>query len=536
MKKRIMSLFLVATLAITVFAGCSDQGTIKSENNNGETSGQEANNAESEDKYAEKITVSLARRGDTRSVEEDLFTPFLEEKFNLKLEVTDINNNDFVTKMNVLYASGEAPDVNTASRPEFMLTEWIDSGYLRGYTKEEVEEKFPNYFSQYTEEEWENIWPSISHSDDKTYYLPSRRADRMNMAWIYRADTFEELNLEFPESTDDIIEVMRTIKDETGRIPYVAASSGAVLWAFTGFLQAFGLPELAPRDLSYVDPISGDFIPYAFVTDNFREHIKFMNQLYEEGLIWKEFSTGTDDQVNAMKSQGHNYIQWGYPDAIEEYTRLSQNADPDAKWDWAKVMLSNDPEKGVYFKADPYYTADGTSFSVDADDKVIERFIDYMDWMHTEEGMVFRTYGIEGETYEKEGDNYILKEQMVSPIKSEGKTLTNYGFITVGRQHPNLSEYYKPYLTELVDTFMDRDGYYYHTAPIMDFTDEENSELADIATSLTQTVEENYAKFIMGQTDIEDDKDWDSYLKALEKLGLERLEEIRTEAYERAQE
>ena len=528
-----MSLLLVAVLVISVFAGCSNRRSSKSKKNE-TTSKQGANNADPGNKYAEKITVSLARRGDTRSVDEDIFTPFLEEKFNLKLKVTDINNNDFVTKMNVLYASKEAPDVNTASRPEFMLKEWIDSGYLRGYTDEEVKEKLPNYFSQYTEKEWKDVWPSICYSDDKTYYLPSRRADRMNMAWLYRADIFQKLSLEFPESTDDLIKVMRTIKKETGRIPFVAASSGDVLWAFTGFLQAFGLPELAPRDLSYVDPKAGDFIPYAFVKDNFREHIKFMHQLYKEGLIWKEFATGTEDQVNTMKSQGHNYIQWGYPEKIEEYTRLSQNADPDARWDWAKVMLSNNPEKGVYFKADPYYAADGVSFSADADNKVVERFMDYMDWLHTEEGMVFRTYGIEGKTYEKKGNDYIFKDQMTSPIKSKGKTLTNYGFITVGRQHPNLSEHYKPYLTELADTFMDRKGYYYYTTPIMDFTDKENSELADIETSMSQTVQEYYAKFIMGQIDIEDDKDWNGYLKALKKLGLERLEEIRTTAHERA--
>jgi len=160
--------------------------------------------------------------------------------------------------------------------------------------------------------------------------------------------------------------------------------------------------------------------------------------------------------------------------------------------------------------------------------------MDYMDWLHTEEGMVFRTYGIEGKTYEKKGNDYIFKDQMTSPIKSKGKTLTNYGFITVGRQHPNLSEHYKPYLTELADTFMDRKGYYYYTTPIMDFTDKENSELADIETSMSQTVQEYYAKFIMGQIDIEDDKDWNGYLKALKKLGLERLEEIRTTAHERA--
>lgn len=540
MRKKILSLFLAVMLIIAVFAGCSGNSN-QPDSNNGFTQDSAGDNnsgdkdSDAEAKYDKEITVVVARRGDTRSVEEDLFSPVIKEKFNLVLDVVDINNSDFVTKMNLLFASGEAPDVNTAQRPEFMLNEWIESGYLRGYTKDEVKEKLPNYYAQYTEEEWETVWKSIKYSDDKTYYLPSRRADTVNMAWLYRADTFEKLGLEFPESTDELIEVMRTIKKETGRIPYVAASADNVLWAFTGFLQAFGMPELAPRDLSYVDPISGEFVPYAFVTDNFREHIKYMNRLYEEGLIWQEFATGTTDQVNAMKAQGHNYIQWGYPDKIDtEYNRLSQNVDPEARWDWAKVMVSSDPEKGVFFKANPLFNADGVAFSADADDEVVERFMDFMDWLHTEEGMIFRTYGIEGVTYEKDGDNYVFMDHMQSPNKSEGKTLTNYGFVTVGRQHPNLNAYYKPYITELENIFMNREGYYYHVSPVLNFTDEESSELADITISLNQTAQEYYAKFIMGQIDIENDQEWNSYINAMKKLGLERFEEIRTTAYERS--
>jgi len=488
----------------------------------------------SENKYAKELTITLARRGDSRSVEEDLFSPYIKEKFNIVFEVTDINNNDFVTKMNLLLASGEAPDINTAQRPEFMLNEWTEAGYFRGYTREEIKNRMPNYYAQYTEEEWESIWPAISHSDGKSYYFPSRRAETINMAWLYREDIFNKLNLEFPESTDELLEVMRTLKKETGKVPFVSANSGDVLWAFTGFLQAFGIPELAPREMSYVDPVTGEFVPYAFTTDTFREHVIFMNKLYEEGLIWQEFATGTTDQVNAAISQGNHMIAWSYPAKIEtELNKLSRNENPEASWNWAKVMPSSNPERATYFKANPYYNADGVGFSADASDEVIERFMDYMDWLHTEEGMAFRTYGIEGVTYKKEGNNYVFTEQMTSPVKSEGKTLTNYGFVTVGRQHPNLNEYYYPYLTELEKTFFNREGYYHFISPAMVYTSEESSELADITTSLHQTAKEYYARFIMGHVDVEDDKEWENYIQTMKKLGLDRFIEIRTAVYER---
>ncbi|AGC69481.1 ABC-type sugar transport system periplasmic component-like protein [Thermoclostridium stercorarium subsp. stercorarium DSM 8532] len=247
-----------------------------------------------------------------------------------------------------------------------------------------------------------------------------------------------------------------------------------------------------------------------------------------------EFATGTTDQVNAEISKGNHMVAWGYPSKIDsEMNRLSRNENPEASWTWAKVMPSSNPERATYFKRNPLYNADGIGFSEDASDEVTERFMDYMDWLHTEEGMVFRTYGIESVTYTKEGGNYVFTEQMSSPLKSEGKTLTNYGFVVFGRQHPNMNEYYYPYLAELEKTFLNREGYYYFNSPVMTYTDEESSELADITTSLNQTAQQYYAQFIMGYLDPENDKDWDSYIQTMKKLGLDRFCEIRTQVYER---
>lgn len=538
MKKRLMVFGLVTTMTAGLFAGCNGgnnstaQSTTVTKNDS--TAAQKDSSADTTKKYDKEITVKVVRNGDVRVVEDEKFAPLLKEKFNMVLEVTDINKKDFVTKLNLAFASGETPDVNISQRPEYMLNEWVDAGYLRGFTQEDIKAKVPNYLTQYEAEAWDNVWSHIKSSDDKTYYLPAIRSTLISMAWMYRKDTFDELGLTFPESTDGLIEVMRTIKEKTGRIPYVSASADNVMWAFTGFLQSFGMPELTPRDLSYVDPVTGEFVPYAFTTDAFREHTKFMNQLYKEGLIWQEFTTGTTDQINAMKSKGNGYITWGYPDKVEtEYNRLSQNADPTAQWDWARVMLSNDPAKATYFKAGPYYNADGVAFSTDADDEVVERYMDYLNWAYTEEGMAVGTYGFEGVTYKKQGDNYVFMDQMTSPIKSEGKTIANYGVISVGRQHPNLNIFYRPYLTELEKTFMNRKGYYFHTTPVMNFTTDESSQLADISTSLNQTVQEYYAKFIMGQLDVTNDKDWDNYTNTMKKLGLDKFIELRTAAYER---
>lgn len=484
---------------------------------------------------SKELTISVTRRGGVREVQDDRYSAYLKEKFNMIMEVTDINNSDYVTRMNLLFASGEATDVSIAHRPAFMLNDWIEAGYLRGFTAEEVEQKLPNFISHYAPDALPVVLANITHSDNKIYYLPGRRPAAMNMAWMYREDLFKQYNLEFPDSTDALFDVLMTLKTETGKIPIIAANAGDPMWAFTGFLQAFGMTELVAADISYVNPKSGEFVPYAFSTDNFRAHISYMNTLYANDLIWKEFSTGNTDQANKLQSEGNAMVIWGYPEKVAtEYNKLSQTENPNASWTSADVMISATPGEAHYFKRDPYFAADGTGFNVDADEEKVDRFLYFMNWGYSDEGMVFHTYGFEGDTYVKEGDNYVFTDKMISPIKSEGLKLENYGVISMFPAHANQNEFYRPYLVDLANTFIGRDGYYFFTAPIMRFSEEESSELAELQTNLNQTRNEYYAKFIMGQIDVNNDTEWANYLNTMNKLGLERVEQIRLDAYERS--
>lgn len=63
------------------------------------------------------------------------------------------------------------------------------------------------------------------------------------------------------------------------------------------------------------------------------------------------------------------------------------------------------------------------------------------------------------------------------------------------------------------------------------YTEEENSAIADIKTTLETYVDESMARFATGDLDL--DKDWDSYLEELEAIGLSQYIEISQTAYDR---
>ena len=481
------------------------------------------------------MTITVTRRGNVRAVNrEDLFARTLLEKFNVVLRVTDINANDYLTRMNLMFAANEATDVSLAHRPVFNLNEWTESGYLRGFTEAEVRTKLPNYVSHFAREAWPVVWQNIIHSDGKAYYLPSRRSTNVNMAWMYREDIFNEYGLTFPQTTDELFNVLMTLKEKTGKIPMVETNND-VIWAFTGLIQAFGMPELIANEISYVHPKTGEFVPYAYTTDVFRRHTAFVNKLYRNDLIWKEFATATTEQRNKIMSQNNRFVFWGYPEMINtEYNVLSRTEAPNASWTWAKTMLAENPQNGVIFKREPFYTADGVGFYAYADANKIDRFLQILNWAHTDEGMVFRTFGIENTTFTRQGNNFVFMPHMSSPTSPTGDRLENYGFLTIGPEHPNLNAFYRPFIVELENTFFNRDNYYFFTTPIQKFTPAETRELADLQVNLNRTRDEFYSRFIVGQLDVNNDRDWNNYLETMRRMGLDRVITIRTNAYNRS--
>ena len=62
-------------------------------------------------------------------------------------------------------------------------------------------------------------------------------------------------------------------------------------------------------------------------------------------------------------------------------------------------------------------------------------------------------------------------------------------------------------------------------------TAEESEEYDELRYLINQYGEETYARFIIGDLDINSDDDWNSYLAEMENLGLERYTEIARKGY-----
>ena len=67
--------------------------------------------------------------------------------------------------------------------------------------------------------------------------------------------------------------------------------------------------------------------------------------------------------------------------------------------------------------------------------------------------------------------------------------------------------------------------------PTLYYTEEESTQMSTLKTDITNYVKTVKVQFITGELDI--DKDWDSYLNEMNKMGADRFLEIEQAAYDR---
>jgi len=71
---------------------------------------------------------------------------------------------------------------------------------------------------------------------------------------------------------------------------------------------------------------------------------------------------------------------------------------------------------------------------------------------------------------------------------------------------------------------------YTEVLPPLVFSEEQSSELADLEATILDYVKQMNARFITGDADLE--TEWETYLKTLEDMNLERFIQIYQDAYD----
>ena len=459
------------------------------------------------------------------------------EESNVNIEFQNIPSSDLETQLSLMLASAEVPDL--------LMKMNVSAATQATYAAEgmfvalsDYEEYMPNLMSWF--EEYPTAKDAVTMSDGKIYgapYILAGESIRMGGKMWFNTDLMEKVGYDtIPTTTDELLEYFRATAaydyNENGQADEIALSAGSIDDVMYLFMGSYGLMNRGSshRDV-YVDD-DGE-LQYAYSSERFKEELRYLNQMYTEGLLDPDIFTIDFAQLIAKSSTGR------------VGTYIFVNNSPVSNTEYEQYTLGfTEPFEGPQgYKTYGYYSIPASSNAqfmityrcAEKGEDAVKAAVRWMDYWYSEEGIIRYFMGVEGVTYEEDADSpgglkltdYVLSNP--DGISFE-EVLAEY-VPWAGGANPSVAtnEYFKGGETWPV-CLAAAEGLINYVPEIVwppfssVYSAEDATEMASIKTEQENYMKEWRAYFITGQRDI--DADWDEYVAGYDGMNTTRYMEL----------
>lgn len=529
-KKLVITLFLATTF---IFTSCTSN--TQSSKNADNTSGGGVNQTTNSE---QKVTLNFLTSSSPLAPSDPndkLIYQRLEQKTGIHINWTNYTSDQFVEKRNLDIASGAEYDaILNASFTDYDLLKNAENGIIMPIDNK-IEDNMPNFKKVLDENpEYKGM---LTAPDGHIYSLPwieelgagKESIHSVNcLPWI-NVEWINKLGLKVPATTDELKEVLMAFKQndptEGGNIiPMSFITKGGnedCAWLF----GAFGLGD---NDSHHVVSNDGKVI-FTPSQEDFKEAINYLSDLYANGLI--DLESFTQDWNTYLAKGKDNryglYFTWDKGNITgmnDMYDVLPPLAGPDGQKNVTRTNnMGFDRGKAVIMVGNQ--NLDATIKWLDACFEPLQSIQD--------------NWGTYGDTNQQNIFEFDETNNMLKHLPLEGTAPTELRQKTeVGGPLAILDEYYGTFCTKPDDAawrlnilkdvmvpYMKADNIY----PKVFFSVEDQDKLTTIETDLFAYVERKKAEWIQnGKVNDE----WDSYIKELDRLGLQEWLDIKQKGYD----
>ncbi len=429
---------------------------------------------------------------------------------------------DATEQFNLVLASGDIPDIIHASKSNIMK----NSSKLVQPLEDLIAEHAPN-LNKYLEEN-PIVKAAATGTDGHICFIPFIRDGSVSEVMFIRKDWLDKYNLPIPKTTEEYENALRTFREQD--------ANGNNKKDEIGFFDRdnlYGIPAVFNLYGTALTPyIEDDVVKDDRYTEKFKEAVKNVARIYEEGLIDPEIFTRGKDARDIMFQQniGASTVDWIASTAA--YQTKYEGEIPGLEW---VPILPPADESG---KSMTEYSRDllsgwGWSISKNCSDPVAA--IKLFDYFFTEEGRRLMNFGIEGETYDMVDGQPIFKESVLKGEKPVVDQLEDIGYLQIGYKQD--FEYERQWTDDLalvgVDEYMKAQPFLKTVGSLsLSYTGEELEFLSKKQPALASYIDEMIQKWVLGSEDI--DASFDGYLKKIEELGASEVLAVHQAAYDRS--
>ncbi len=540
MTKKALSVMLVLMLAVTMLAACggkneggsnstpsTDPSSSIQPSDDGDKGNEGANN---ESQYGDTggIKLPIVDKPTTLTwmlvsenpVNDKLIVKEIEKRTGIKLDIQAYSSATYADKLRMTVASGKLPDI-FGGLPLAELKKIGQQGALMPINS--YLDELPNFKRLYVDE---NPWVIGSYGDEKgdMYTWPIYDMNRaVNHGFMYRKDIFDKNNMAEWETTEQFYEAMKKLKEIYPDSYPIASKTKEYIfrdWAYGWGIGSEDYPM-------YYDEALKEW-KFASISEQHKDMLDFMKKLYNEGLLDQEFITDTPDSWTSKMTSGKSFVTFDWIGRLDLFANQVKSENPEYNLRYANPV---GPTGNV--RTLPKIAAN-FGITVAKNDKS-EIALKLLDYLTSPSGAALVTLGVEGEIFNFDADGKPVYPELANEPLVDIKVLEDrYGLWLEGMYlAPDRRSVYFNF-TEKEQEAQDKivsANKFEVLDPVLNFTDEEISVIAELQASILKTSNEFNTNYVLKKN--YGDKEWEEWVKRADEIGASKLVEIYNNAQKR---
>ena len=478
---------------------------------------------------------------------------YLQENSGVQIDLTVVDSSTMSDKLNLMLASGEYSDLlNLAS-----YSPGVEAAYdediiidLGDY----LEEDMPNYWTIINSDQ--NLLEEVQdgHKFLAIYPIKDQVANPSGIGPFIRMDWLEDLDMEVPQTYDELTDVLRAFKTEKGAAEPMALQN-TVSMANGVLMGGFGsMAELSTNGLSG-NAVNGYYqedgkVIYGATTDGTRKYLSWLHDLYTEDLINFENMQNREanpfSELNATRSADGStgYIFSNQPFGGNYSTMAaSQYGDERCNW-WPVQDVAQEAGQTIpFFEEITLVDNIATTLSISTQCKDVDVALKFLDYGYSYEGALLYNMGfqkgsghdVESWDYDENGDPQFDGEVLaaIGPTNIASSVLTTKDLAGIVMERRLAFEFGERELS-CFDAWSTHKTTENILGSATQLTSEESVEASGIYSDILTYVSTSVLQFINGDLNVNDDAAWDAYVANIDAMGIDDLSAIIQGAYDRA--
>lgn len=428
------------------------------------------------------------------------------------------------TALNLMYASGELPDIILASFSGY-------SGGVDNAVRDAIIQPITDYMAYAPDlqavldgnEYWKKC---ATTAEGEVIGFPFIRGSEEILSpagLIYRQDYLDAVNMEVPDTAEEFYNVLKAFKEQLN-VEYPFSVSKA--WLYNYGLERGVLTS--PFGLVNSDWYQKDgTIHYGAAENEYKEVLTFLNKLYKEKLLDNNFSTISFSDMGAnLMNDKTGVVLSALQSGLGNYEAAMEGEDFELVP--GKSLVAKDGDTPMYGHYD--YALNGTYAVITPACKNIEAAVQFLNYGYTEAGSNLFNFGIEGESYTVENGTPVFTDVILN--NSDGWTIQeamaqytlswDAGPFVQSKDVLQINTYESQQLALKRWAAHDANKY---CIPNLSIESKDLSRYTRLASDINTYVGEMTIKYIRGEKSL--DTFESEYLATLNQLGIDQLIEMK---------